>query len=68
MLAVGVFAAALPAQLTNILPTSANGVAGSTANVFPWGTTAVGYTGLRIMCVYDSTNFTAAPVPITTRS
>jgi hypothetical protein len=66
VLALGALAASASAQLSNLLPTSANGVAGSTANVFPWGTPATGYPGLRIMCVYDSSHFTAAPVPITT--
>ena len=66
ILAVGVLAATATAQLTNVLPTSANGVAGSTANVFPWGTAAATYPGLRILSIYDSANFTTAPTPITT--
>ena len=61
ILAVGVLAATATAQLTNVLPTSANGVAGSTANVFPWGTAAATYPGLRILSIYDSANFTTAP-------
>jgi hypothetical protein len=65
LLAATALAAAVPAQLTNVLPTSANGVAGSGANVFPWGTTAVGFPGLRIMCIYDAANFTTAPTPVT---
>src|SRR5688572_19551778 len=65
VLAIGALSASVIAQ-TNILPTSANGVAGSTGNLFPWGTAATAYPGLRIMCVYDSTHFTNAPIPITT--
>jgi hypothetical protein len=63
---VGLLAVPASAQFNNIVPTSANGVAGSTVNAFPWGTTAAGWPGLRIMCVYDSSHFTAAPVPINT--
>jgi hypothetical protein len=47
-----------------VLPVSATGVAGSTVNAFPWGTTAAGWPGLRIMCLYDSTHFTTAPTPV----
>jgi len=65
LLTIGVLAATASAQFSNIVPTSANGVAGSTVNAFPWGTAATGWPGLRIMCLYDSSHFTAAPVPIT---
>jgi hypothetical protein len=65
VLPLAVLCAPLCAQLTNVVPTSANGVAGSTVNAFPWGTAATAWPGLRIMCVYDSTNFTTAPLPIT---
>ena len=57
--------AAATAQ-TNILPTSANGIAGNSANAFPWGTTASGFPGMRIQAIYDSSHFTTAPTPITT--
>ncbi|HEX6810042.1 MAG TPA: hypothetical protein VF384_00340 [Planctomycetota bacterium] len=65
VLAVAALAATTLAQ-TNVLPTSAATTAGSTANVFPWGTSATAYPGMRIMCVYDSSHFTNAPVPVTT--
>ena len=32
--------------------------------MFPWGTTS--YPGMRIMNLYDSSHFTAAPTPVTT--
>ena len=62
LLAVAVLATTTFAQ-TTVLPTSAATVGGSTANVFPWGTTA--YPGMRIMCIYDSSHFTGATPPIT---
>lgn len=65
MLAIGAMAAVAPAQLTNVVPTSANGVAGGLGNLFPWGSTASLWPGLRVMCIYDSSHFTAAPIPIT---
>jgi hypothetical protein len=64
-LTIGFLAAAAAAQ-TNILPTSANGVAGSATNAFPWGFGAATFPGVRTMSIYDSSHFTAAPVPITT--
>ena len=64
ILAVGVFAATASAQLTNVLPSSADGVAGSSVNAFPWGTSAAGWPGLRIQTIYDSTHFTAAATPV----
>jgi hypothetical protein len=64
LLAVAVLAATTIAQ-TTVLPASATSVAGSTANVFPWGTNSALYSGMRIMCIYDSSHFTAAPTPIT---
>ena len=36
------------------------------ANVFPFGTAATSFPGLHIQCVYDSSHFTSAPVPVTT--
>ena len=65
LFAVAILAATTIAQ-TTVLPTSAATVGGSTGNVFPWGTTSTLYTGMRIMCIYDSTHFTAATPPITT--
>jgi hypothetical protein len=65
VLAIGLLSASASAQLTNVVPTSANGVPGSTVNAFPWGTAATGWPGLRIQCLYDSTHFTGAPTPIT---
>ncbi|MCU0865649.1 MAG: hypothetical protein MUC36_17835 [Planctomycetes bacterium] len=62
---LGLLAAAATAQ-TNILPRSANGVAGSATNAFPWGFAAATFPGVRTMSIYDSSHFTAAPVPITT--
>jgi len=32
--------------------------------VFPWGTTTATYSGMRIMCLYDSSHFAGAPSPI----
>jgi hypothetical protein len=64
LLAVTVIAATTIAQ-TAVLPTSAAAVGGSTANVFPWGTSSTAYPGMRIMCLYDSSHFTGATPPVT---
>ena len=63
LLAVALLAATTVAQV--VLPTSAATVGGSTTNVFPWGTTSTTYTGMRIMCLYDSSHFTGATPPVT---
>src|SRR5262245_34149435 len=62
-LAVAALAATALAQAVT-LPVSAIGAVGGTGNVFPWATTA--YPGMRIMNIYDSSHFTAAPTPVTT--
>lgn len=54
----GVFAATVSAQLTVVIPNGTATVPGNTSNAFPWGTSAAGWGGLRLMCVYDSANFT----------
>ncbi|HEX6810308.1 MAG TPA: PKD domain-containing protein [Planctomycetota bacterium] len=54
---------AAPAQ--TVLPTAASAAAGALSNGFPFGTNASFVPGLRISCVYDSSNFTGAPVPVT---
>lgn len=51
---------------TVTLPASATGIAGNGTNLFPWGSNASAFPGLRIQCLYDSSHFTAAPVPVTT--
>ena len=66
LLAICALSASASAQLTSILPASATGVAGTSQNAFPWGTTASGWPGLRILCLYDSSHFTAAPASIST--
>src|SRR5262245_58216558 len=66
LLAVAALAAASIAQ-TTVLPRSAATVGGSTANAFPWGTPGTAWPGLRVMCIYDSSHFTAATPPITTQ-
>jgi hypothetical protein len=63
VLAVAALATTALAQ-TVTLPTSAIGAVGATGNYFPWGTT--GFGGLRILNIYDSSHFTAAPTPVTT--
>ena len=63
VLAVAAIAATAIAQ-TVVLPTSAAALAGISSNGFPFGISSV-LTGLRVMCLYDSSHFTAAPVPIT---
>lgn len=60
-----VLAAATAAAQTTTLPASATGINGNTTNLFPWGSNAASFPGLRIQCLYDSSHFTAAPVPIT---
>jgi hypothetical protein len=40
-----------------VLPQSAQGVAGGTANSFPWGINTTAWPGLRIMSIYDSSHF-----------
>ena len=65
VLAMAVLTAPATAQLNNVLPTSAIGIAGNSSNAFPWGTAATAWPGLRILCIYDSTHFTNAPSPIT---
>src|SRR6185503_17144683 len=62
LLAVTLLAGTTVAQV--VLPTSAATIGGSTANVFPWGTTTATYSGMRIMCLYDSSHFAGAPSPI----
>jgi hypothetical protein len=66
LLAIAALLPAVAAAQTNILPTTANGIVGNSSNAFPWGTTASTFPGMRIQCIYDSSHFTAAPVPITT--
>src|SRR5262245_22134704 len=46
-----------PAQ-TLTIPNGTASAEGNGSNTFPWGATAT-FPGLRVQCVYDSTNFTA---------
>jgi len=62
LLAVAALASVATAQLTTVLPVGMANAAGSTSNAFPWGTTASGWTGLKILACYDSSNFTAASI------
>ncbi len=63
---LGFLTATANAQLTAILPASADGVAGSTANAFPWGSaSSATWGGLRIMCLYDSAHFLGQPAAVT---
>ncbi|HEX6810307.1 MAG TPA: PKD domain-containing protein, partial [Planctomycetota bacterium] len=64
LLALAALAAAVHAQ--TVLPTAASAAAGSFLNPVPFGTTGTSFPGVRISCVYDSSNFTGAPVPVAT--
>ena len=58
LLAAGVLAASAAAQLTVVVPDGTANASGDTSNAFPWGTTAAGWPGLRLMAVYGAVNFT----------
>ncbi|MFO1078538.1 MAG: hypothetical protein U1E73_12515 [Planctomycetota bacterium] len=47
------------AQSTVIIPAPAAAAAGDSSNAFPWGTSALGWAGLRLMAVYGAVNFTS---------
>ena len=61
--ALAALAATVAAQ--TVLPTAASSAAGSTSSPFPFGTSGSFLPGVRISCVYDSSDFTGAPVPVT---
>lgn len=58
-LALSLCASALPAQLAVVIPNGTGAAAGNSSNAFPWGNNAATWPGLRLMCVYDASNFTA---------
>lgn len=62
LLALGLSAVAASAQSTHVLPLGLATAAGNSSNSFPWGTSASGFAGLRVMACYDSSNFTAAGI------
>lgn len=67
--ALGAFAALATAQIPIVIPNGSGTAAGNTSNAFPWGASAAGWPGLRLMCIYDASNFTSQginqPVVIT---
>ena len=64
ILAGAVTAAAVhaPAQLSHTIPLGTATVPGNSSNAFPWGADASTWPGLRLMAVYDSTNFTGGTI------
>ncbi len=69
ILAAAVSASIGLAQSTHVIPIGLPNGAGNSSNSFPWGTSAAGFPGLRVMTCYDSSNFTTAglttPIRIT---
>lgn len=45
-----------------VIPNGTAATAGNSSNAFPWGTSASAWPGLRLMAVYDTSNFTAQSV------
>jgi hypothetical protein len=56
-------AAPAAAQLSHTIPHGVAAVPGNGSNLFPWGRGAVG-PGLRLQCLYDGVNFTAAGIDV----
>jgi len=61
-IALAVLAAPAHAQLTVVIPNGCATAAGNTSNAFPWGASASTWPGLRLMCIYDSANFSSQGV------
>jgi hypothetical protein len=57
--ALGAFAALATAQIPIVIPNGCATAAGNTSNAFPWGSNAAAWPGLRLMCIYDASNFTS---------
>lgn len=58
VLAATLFAATCAAQFSVTIPNGTANAPGNTSNAFPWGNTASGWGGLRLMAVYGAVNFT----------
>lgn len=59
VLVLGLCASALTAQFAVVVPNGTGAAAGNSSNAFPWGASASTWPGLRLLCVYDASNFTA---------
>ena len=57
LIAAALGAASLGAQMTHVIPFGTATANGTTANVFPWGTSGSGLPGLRVQACYDGSNF-----------
>jgi hypothetical protein len=61
--AVALAATAATAQFSVVIPAGCDVAPGISSNAFPWGSSASAWPGLRLMCVYDASNFTSQNVP-----
>lgn len=55
---LGAVATTALAQIPIVIPNGCDVAPGNTSNAFPWGTNAAAWPGLRLMCIYDASNFT----------
>lgn len=67
--AAALLTALVGAQSTVVIPAPAAAGPGDTSNAFPWGTSAAGWGGLRLLATYAASNFTSqnitSPIVIT---
>ncbi len=60
--AATLLAATATAQLAVVIPAGTDVNPGNSSNAFPWGTSASAWPGLRLMCIYDASNFTSQSI------